>query len=56
MLTNLEREEARYSHPKEFYQDVEAHTAESRWQTCRCRSCQDKREMLATKANPVVGA
>lgn len=42
-------EEARYSHSREWYEKVEEHTAESRWESCFCRSCQDKRERLASK-------
>jgi hypothetical protein len=52
MLSDFEREEARYSHPREWYERIEEHTAESRWQTCFCRSCQDKREKLAQKIDP----
>lgn len=28
------------------YEVIEVHTAESVWQTCMCRSCQDRREIL----------
>lgn len=44
-----DREEEKYAHPKEWYLRIEEHTAESRWQICMCRSCQDKREFLASK-------
>ena len=40
----FDHEEARYTHPKEWYKDVEEHTAESVWQNCNCRTCQDVRE------------
>lgn len=42
-------EEYRYRHPREAYTTIGEHTAESRWETCMCRSCQDKREKLASK-------
>jgi hypothetical protein len=42
-------EEYRYSHAREWYKTIEEHVAESRWQTCLCRSCQDKREKLTVK-------
>lgn len=38
-----EAEENRYTHKK--YEVVEEHKAESVWQTCMCRSCQDHREL-----------
>jgi hypothetical protein len=44
-----DRAEAKYNHPREFYAVITEHVAESRWQTCMCRSCQDKREFLASK-------
>jgi hypothetical protein len=46
---SFNREEERYQHAREYYQTIAEHTAESRWQTCMCRSCQDKREFLASK-------
>lgn len=49
MLSDFEREEARYSHPREWYEVIEEHTADSKWISCMCRSCQDKREFLASK-------
>lgn len=44
-----DREEAKYAHPREYYLRVEEHTGDSKWQTCMCRTCQDKREFLAAK-------
>ncbi len=41
----FDSDEARYIHPREFYKEVEEHTADSVWQTCMCRSCQDHREL-----------
>ncbi len=40
----FDAEQARYIHPWDSYKGVEEHTAESVWQTCMCRSCQDCRE------------
>lgn len=28
------------------YEPLEVHTAESKWQFCRCASCQDKRQLI----------
>jgi len=28
------------------YETLEAHTADSKWQFCKCRTCQDKRRFL----------
>ena len=42
-----ENEDYRYLHGK--YAVIEEHTAVSRWETCMCRSCQDKRERLTVK-------
>lgn len=39
-------EEWRYSHPKEWYKEIGEHSGDSKWQTCGCRSCQDKRQSL----------
>jgi hypothetical protein len=51
MLSDFEREEARYLHPIEHYTVIEEHTGESKWQTCMCRNCQDKREKLAQRVD-----
>ena len=36
----------RYVDPKIEYKPFEEHQAESRWQTCNCQTCQEKRAML----------
>lgn len=46
-------EEHRYLHKD--YERVEEHTGDSKWQTCMCRSCQDKREGLNAKVGPIEG-
>jgi hypothetical protein len=48
----FDREEERYLHPREHHTVIEEHTGESKWQTCMCRSCQDKRERLAQRVDP----
>lgn len=42
-------EEWRYLHPQESYREVGVHKADSRWETCMCRSCQDKRENVSLR-------
>jgi hypothetical protein len=32
--------------PDKNYAPLEPHTAESRWQFCNCRSCQDRRRLI----------
>jgi len=36
----------RYRYPGLEYKEFTEHVAESRWQTCDCQSCQEKRFLL----------
>jgi hypothetical protein len=50
----FDHEEARYTHPREWYQVIEEHTADSKWQYCMCRSCQDRRETIEKIPGPPI--
>ena len=39
---------------REYRKPFGVHTAESKWQTCRCRSCQEKRFTLESLPGPKV--
>ncbi len=40
--------------PTREYKPMEKHTADSKWQFCNCKSCQDKRYFLDSLPGPKI--